>query len=334
MEKHGIKEKLAAFRQWQHTPHEVAPASDVERECATCHTRYVGNFCPRCGQSARIGRFSFKSALLLYIDVWGLGNRGMFRTIRDLMLRPGYMIRDYLSGMQMAYFPPFKMFFLLATLSFLISSGMNIKLQNTLSRDEASNVQSINTDTSDSTDAVATSDDTAMVTNSDSLAIVTNSDSTAVAVSTEEIIPLQNSDIDAKIQTNKERMAVIAQKIAVFQKKFPNLFALAWLLAFSFYLYLFFRKSPAYPGMRYSELAVAMIYTSNMYSIFSNIVDFLCIDIALLDICLLLLPLVPLHQLSGFRWTKLLGITAISSAMLVATVVGIIMLCVLVLFTI
>ena len=56
-----------------------------------------------------------------------MGNRGMFRSIRDLILRPGYMIRDYLRGMQMAYFPPFKMFFLLLALSLLVNSGMNIQ---------------------------------------------------------------------------------------------------------------------------------------------------------------------------------------------------------------
>ena len=37
------------------------------------------------------------------------------------------MIRDYLRGMQMAYFPPFKMFFLLLALSLLVNSGMNIQ---------------------------------------------------------------------------------------------------------------------------------------------------------------------------------------------------------------
>lgn len=78
------------------------------------------------------GRYSFKTAFLTFLDVWGLGNRGMFRTIRDLLLRPGYMIRDYLSGMQMAYFPPFKMFFLVITLSVLVDSGLNIRMTNTL----------------------------------------------------------------------------------------------------------------------------------------------------------------------------------------------------------
>lgn len=103
------------------------PLSDETHECATCGTRFEGNYCPRCGQSASIGRYSFKKALLLFLDVWGIGNRGMFRTLRDLLLRPGYMIRDYLRGMQMAYFPPFKLFFLLIALSFLVNTGLNIQ---------------------------------------------------------------------------------------------------------------------------------------------------------------------------------------------------------------
>ena len=51
----------------------------------------------------------------------------MFRSIRDLLIRPGYMIRDYLGGMQMAYFPPFKMYFLLFALTLLVDTGLNIK---------------------------------------------------------------------------------------------------------------------------------------------------------------------------------------------------------------
>ena len=125
-----LGEKWRAFRQWQQKPYEVAPLSEVHHTCATCRTEYQGNYCPRCGQSSRIGRYSLKNAFLLFLDVWGLGNRGMFRTLRDLILRPGYMIRDYLSGMQMAYFPPFKLFFLLTALSVVIEGGFNLKGKN------------------------------------------------------------------------------------------------------------------------------------------------------------------------------------------------------------
>ena len=122
-----LKEKYRRFREWQQKPYQVKPLSAKEHDCTTCGTHYKGNYCPRCGQSSKIGRYSFKNAFLLFLDVWGLGNRGMFRTIRDLIFRPGYMIRDYLQGMQMAYFPPFKLFFLLIALSLLVQTGLNIK---------------------------------------------------------------------------------------------------------------------------------------------------------------------------------------------------------------
>ena len=126
----NLQNRYKRYKEWKLQPHQVAPLSDEQHECATCGTRYDGNYCPRCGQSAKIGRYSFKNAFLLFLDVWGLGNRGMFRSIRDLILRPGYMIRDYLRGMQMAYFPPFKLFFLLLALWLVVDSGLNIQLVN------------------------------------------------------------------------------------------------------------------------------------------------------------------------------------------------------------
>ena len=126
----NLQNRYKQFKEWKQQPHQVAPLSEEQHECATCGTHYEGNYCPRCGQSAKIGRYSFKNAILLFLDVWGLGNRGMFRSIRDLILRPGYMIRDYLRGMQMAYFPPFKMSFLLLALWLVVDSGLNIQLVN------------------------------------------------------------------------------------------------------------------------------------------------------------------------------------------------------------
>ena len=97
-----IKEKYRQFSTWQKQPYQVKPLSAKEHVCTTCETHFQGNYCPRCGQSSKLGRYSFKNAFLLFLDVWGLGNRGMFRTLRDLILRPGYMAYDYLKSMMMA----------------------------------------------------------------------------------------------------------------------------------------------------------------------------------------------------------------------------------------
>lgn len=77
--------------------------------CKHCGTEYTGAYCPKCSMPSRWHRFNWKLLFLNFMDIWGLGNRPMFRTIRDLFWRPGYMIRDYLRGHHLSYFPPFKM---------------------------------------------------------------------------------------------------------------------------------------------------------------------------------------------------------------------------------
>lgn len=95
-------------RQQNDTPPIVV--RDTEQHvCHHCGTEFTGGYCPKCSMPARWKRFNWKLLFLNFMDIWGLGNRPMFRTIRDLFWRPGYMIRDYLHGHHLSYFPPFKM---------------------------------------------------------------------------------------------------------------------------------------------------------------------------------------------------------------------------------
>lgn len=82
---------------------------DTHRECSNCGYSFTGRICPQCGQAATWMRYSWRQALLNLLDIWGLGNRPMFRTLRELFTRPGYMVRDYLGGHRQFYFPPFKL---------------------------------------------------------------------------------------------------------------------------------------------------------------------------------------------------------------------------------
>lgn len=269
--KERLSEKWRTFRQWQQKPYEVAPLSEVHHKCATCGTEYQGNYCPRCGQSSKIGRYSFKNAFLLFLDVWGLGNRGMFRTLRDLILRPGYMIRDYLSGMQMAYFPPFKLFFLLTALSLVVEGGINLKGKNYF--EEAR--------------------------------IVMNNyleEAKAESVTAEE----KEADKTVREYSNK---------FLTLQQRFPNISTLAFLVIMSGFLYIFFRRSPAIPGLRYSEFLVSQVYITDMFSIYNIVLEFLCFNINL-NYITFLLPLIPLKQMSGFPWWKVIVFTILAGMML------------------
>lgn len=109
----------------QKRPYLTPEAEMTEHVCSHCNHRYKGRFCPQCGLPAKWKGFNYKSLFLNFLDVWGMGNRPMMRTIKDLFWRPGYMIRDYLAGHHLNYFPPFKMLavfcILLATTFFIFN---------------------------------------------------------------------------------------------------------------------------------------------------------------------------------------------------------------------
>jgi hypothetical protein len=285
----NLKEKYRVFKEWQQRPYQVAPLTQEEHTCATCGTSYQGNYCPRCGQSSRIGRYSMKTAFLLFLDVWGLGNRGMFRSIRDLLLRPGYMIRDYLGGMQMAYFPPFKMFFLLATLSIVVNSGLNIRGENQLVKVVQTYERSIDMDI--------------------------------------RTVPAEQK-AGVKSGTGNERLD-FGEKINGTLKVFirflidhQTVVELVWLLVLSLPLYVLFRNCPAIPDLYYTEFFVAMIYITNMMNIVSIVFSFFCVNLDTIGFISPILSIVALKQLCGYSYLRtILGLVASFAIITIAVLI-------------
>ena len=276
----NLHNRYKRYREWKLEPHQVAPLSEEQHECATCGTHYEGNYCPRCGQSARIGRYSFKKAILLFLDVWGLGNRGMFRSIRDLILRPGYMIRDYLRGMQMAYFPPFKMFFLLLALWLVVDSGLNIQFVNRDKQNEKETEQ-IFSRFKPKVSQNATDDKA-------------DEKKNGILFTKEEKEKMFN-------QEYKQKEGEVGDWI----EQHSSLLVLAGLLLFSLPLYLLFRRSPAIPDLRLSECFVAMVYITDMILIYGIIPSLLCFSVKAeiyYDLLSLLLAIIPIKQLSGYSY--------------------------------
>ena len=279
-----LHHRYQRFSEWKQQPHQVAPLSEVHHECATCGTHYEGNYCPRCGQSSKIGRYSFKNALLLYLDVWGLGNRGMFRTIRDLILRPGYMIRDYFRGMQMAYFPPFKLFFLLLALSVLVDSGMNIQGVNREKQNEKESEELV---TSFSKDV---------------LHIEPREKKPEVKPEIKTDKPLTKEDQKMMAVEESERLTT---SFVEWLEQHGSVVGLAGLLVFSFPLYLLFRHSPAIPDLRFSECFVSMVYITDMFLLYNIIPSLLCFSVKaeiIYNTLTLLLPIIPIKQMSGYSY--------------------------------
>lgn len=270
----NLKEKYRQFKAWQVRPREVAPMSQEEHECLNCHDHYTGSFCPRCGQPATTTRFSWKVAVASFIDAYGLGERGMFRTMGNLLLRPGYLILDYLRGMRASYFAPFKMYFLLFAVSLLVTHGLNIKGENfSFSDDFESAVQEV------------------------------KEEEQAEAA---QVVEIDLSEGDEKENPDSNRIKEILygvfDKAALFAKNYPAINILLLLVMMSGILFFFFRRSPNIPDLRYSEFFVTLLYTTNMYTIYSIVFDFFCLG--KLSSYAFFLTLIPLKQFSGYSWWR------------------------------
>lgn len=110
----NIKQLYQRFRIWQHKPFNYKTDSGESTLCQNCGTTFEGNFCPVCGQKAGLGRVGWSSVRQGVMILWGMDNRSLSYSIVQLLFRPGYFIRDYISGKRQVSFPPVKMLFIVA----------------------------------------------------------------------------------------------------------------------------------------------------------------------------------------------------------------------------
>lgn len=84
--------------------------------CMNCGKAYEGNYCPHCGQARDTSRFTIRNAFQNILSGFFNIDDGFSRNLFEFLIRPGYMIRDYLSGKRVHYFKPFQTLFVMAAL--------------------------------------------------------------------------------------------------------------------------------------------------------------------------------------------------------------------------
>lgn len=172
----------------------------------------------------------------------------------------------------MAYFPPFKLLFLLAALFLVVQSGANLNGVNYIEQKSEQMAE-----TGDS-----------------------------IAKARKAIVNDKQRD-----KSFEEAGRFVSFKYEEFEKKYPNICSLSWLLAISVFIYLFVRKSPNIPDLRFSELIVAMVYTYDMIFIYTIVIAFLDLPDNVFYAAYLT-PLIPLKQLTGFKWWRTLLVVFLS----------------------
>ena len=108
-----LKSKWQAFRAWQESPIHYQ-MDETEHVCNNCGHTFVGNYCPVCSQSARHGRITWLAIWQGIGQLWGIESRSAIYTLWQLLWRPGYLVRDFISGKRQVSYPPVKLLFILA----------------------------------------------------------------------------------------------------------------------------------------------------------------------------------------------------------------------------
>ncbi|MBO4551025.1 MAG: DUF3667 domain-containing protein, partial [Bacteroidaceae bacterium] len=118
-----VKEWWQRFCQWQREPLHYKPLTDEKHVCQNCGQEFVGDYCPRCSQSAKIReKIGWDTIGRSLMETFNIEARSLPRTLWYLLCRPGYLISDYISGHRQMSYPPLKMLVLVALCFVLIDN--------------------------------------------------------------------------------------------------------------------------------------------------------------------------------------------------------------------
>lgn len=77
-------------------------------KCLNCGANLAGEFCSSCGQKANVGRITMKHFIVdeLLYGVWRFEG-GIFFTVKEALLKPGYSAKEYIAGKRNKYYNVF-----------------------------------------------------------------------------------------------------------------------------------------------------------------------------------------------------------------------------------
>jgi hypothetical protein len=93
--------------------------------CKNCGYSIDGKFCSHCGQNSKVGSINLRNFLNEVTESVFQINKGFFYTLRELFVRPGKSLKEFLNGKRKNHFKPIAYILTLSALYFLITQITN-----------------------------------------------------------------------------------------------------------------------------------------------------------------------------------------------------------------
>jgi hypothetical protein len=107
------------------------PAIPPSHTCRNCGAHATGHFCPNCGQETRVALPTFAAFMREAAGRYVAMDGRLWRTLAALILRPGYLTKEYFAGRRKRYIRPARLFLVLYLLLFavigLLQSPLDLK---------------------------------------------------------------------------------------------------------------------------------------------------------------------------------------------------------------
>jgi hypothetical protein len=91
-----------------------------EKDCLNCGTIVQGRYCHVCGQENVVPKETFWHMVThFFYDITHFDSK-FFESVRDLVLRPGFLSKEYMLGRRAGYLHPVRMYVFTSAIFFLL----------------------------------------------------------------------------------------------------------------------------------------------------------------------------------------------------------------------
>lgn len=105
-----------------------APRADALPSCDNCGASVPGRYCGTCGQRLEPPIHSLGHFLRVAAEDLTHADSRLWRTLAALLVRPGYLTREFLTGRRVRYLPPVRLYLVLSVVFFLWFGASHPKL--------------------------------------------------------------------------------------------------------------------------------------------------------------------------------------------------------------
>ncbi len=112
--------RSSGYGKWFNRKKENQDKLPQDVTCKNCHTHFDGNYCPVCGQGVNDLDRPFGFIFINFVgDMFAFDSR-FFRTLKDLLFKPGYLTKQFFDGKRIRYATPTRLFILSSFILFFL----------------------------------------------------------------------------------------------------------------------------------------------------------------------------------------------------------------------